>query len=776
MNKDSRMLWYDKPANAWTQALPVGNGTLGAMVYGKTDKEILSLNHDELWSGFPQDKSKKNSYKSFVEARNLALAGKLNEAQTRIEAECLGAWTQAYMPLCDLVVHFGPKRKVADYRRCLDLTDAITKVEYTINETKYKRELFASFPGKAIAMKLTAESSGKGKDFATEELKFTLSVKSEIKTSVYPQNDMLLIDGECPSKFIRRGDKHDIGYYEEDEKRGIHFRGAVRVYSDGNVQYLSDSIKVSGAKEAVIYFTCETSFNGWDKLPYLEGKEYKNTCINRILKLEDYETLKASHIADYKSYYDRVKLNIGSNGKEDIATEQRLKDFTKDKNDLGLYTLLFNFGRYLAIASSREGSQPSTLQGIWNNQLNPPWHSNYTVNINTEMNYWPMLMCGMPELNLPLVEMVKDISVSGQKTAKDYYNAPGFVCHHNIDLWRHTLPVQGSAVYAFWPMASGWLSRHLYEHYEYTLDKAFLSTTAYPILKMAAEFYMAILVEDKDGYLIAAPSTSPENSFFYKGKTCSVSQTSTMTMSIIKDLFYNCIKSAEILELDNDFCDLLKITLEKMLPFKIGSKGQLLEWYEEMVQIEPHHRHVSHLYALHPSNLISLEKTPELAQACKKTLKLRGDNGTGWSLGWKINFWARLRDGNHALRLLDKQLRFVKSTGFNYSTGGGTYANLFDAHPPFQIDGNFGAVSGMVEMLMQSTDNNIYLLPALPDKWSDGSIEGLTAKGNVKVRITWKNGKLTKYELTGVGAVNVFYDDVKTEHILSGKKLTIELN
>ena len=550
----------------------------------------------------------------------------------------------------------------------------------------------------------------------------------------------------------------------------------MRVYSDGVIDYLDGSIKVSDAKEAVIYFTCETSFNGWDKLPYLEGKEYKNTCINRILKLEDYEALKAAHIADYKSYYDRVKLNIGSNGKEDLTTEQRLRDFTKDKNDLGLYTLLFNFGRYLAIASSREGSQPSTLQGIWNNQLNPPWHSNYTVNINTEMNYWPMLMCGMPELNLPLVEMVKDISVSGQKTAKEYYNAPGFVCHHNIDLWRHTLPVQGSAVYAFWPMASGWLSRHLYEHYQYTLDKAFLSTIAYPILKMAAEFYMAILVEDKDGLLIAAPSTSPENSFFYKGKSCSVSQTSTMTMSIIKDLFYNCIKSAEILELDNDFCDILKITLEKMLPFKIGSKGQLLEWYEEMVQIEPHHRHVSHLYALHPSNLISLEKTPELAQACKKTLKLRGDNGTGWSLGWKINFWARLRDGNHALRLLDKQLRFVKSTGFNYSTGGGTYANLFDAHPPFQIDGNFGAVSGMVEMLMQSTDNNIYLLPALPNKWSDGSIEGLTAKGNVKVRITWKNGKLTKYELTGVGAVNVFYDDVKTEHILSGKKLTIELN
>lgn len=768
MNKDSTMLWYNKPANAWTQALPVGNGTLGAMVYGKTDKEVISLNHDELWSGFPQDKSNKNSHKSFVKARELALEGKLNEAQTLIEAKCLGEWTQAYMPLCDILLNFGPKRKATDYKRCLDLTDAITKVEYTIGETKFKREIFASFPGKAIAMKLTAEGA--------EKLKFTLSVKSEIKTTVYPQNGLLLIDGECPSEFNRHGNDHDIGYYEEDEKRGIQFRGAVRIDSDGTVKYLADSVKVSGAKEAVIYFTCATSFNGWEKLPFLQGKEYKETCVKNILQLEDYEKVKSAHVSDYKSYFNRVKLDIGSNKKEDVPTDKRLKDFEKNKNDLGLYTLLFNFGRYLAIACSREGSQPSNLQGIWNNLLCPPWHSNYTVNINTEMNYWPILMCGMPELNLPLVEMVKDISLSGQKTAKHYYNAPGFVCHHNIDLWRHTLPVKGNAVYAFWPMSSGWLSRHLYEHYEYTLDKEFLSTTAYPILKSAAEFYLAILVEDKDGYLIAAPSTSPENSFFYKAKICSVSQTTTMTMSIIKDLFHNCIKAADILDNDKDFSDILKETLEKMLPFKIGSKGQLLEWYEEVAEVEPHHRHISHLYALHPSNLISVEKTPELADACKKTLKLRGDNGTGWSLGWKINFWARLRDGNHALLLLEKQLRFVKSSGFNYRNGGGTYANLFDAHPPFQIDGNFGAVSGMAEMLMQSVENNIYLLPALPDKWANGRIEGLTAKGNVKVNITWRNGSLANYELTGTGKFNVFYNGVKTTHELNENKLIVEIN
>lgn len=763
MKTDSNLLWYNKPAKVWTQALPLGNGTLGAMVFGKTEKEVIALNHDELWSGFPQDKSNKGSWVHFTKARELALAGKLNEAQELIEKKWLGTWTQAYMPLGNLVIDFGKNHKPTDYCRKLDLTTAIASVDYTIDKTTYKRELFASCPAKTIMVKLTADGEDK--------LNFSVKLNSELKSEVTIQDGLLLMDGECPSEFNRDGNDHEIVYNEKDEIRGIQFRSAVRIETDGHIAYNSKHITVRLAGEATIYFTAETSFNGWQKLPVTQGKAFKEPCANRINALGSFDDLKTAHIADYQSYYGRVELDLGSSGKENVPTDRRLISFEKTQKDLGLYTLLYNYGRYLAISCSREGSQPSNLQGIWNDKLIPPWHSNYTVNINTEMNYWPILMCSMPELNMPLVAMIKDVSISGQAAAKEHYNAPGFVCHHNVDLWRHAIPVSGSAVFAFWPMASGWLCRHLFEHYEYTNDIRFLKETAYPIMKSAAAFYLTYLVEDKDGFLIAAPSTSPENSFTYEGKSCSVSQTSTMTMGIIKDLLTNCVKVAEVLNCDADFAELLTVKLTKMLPFRTGSKGQLLEWYEEVEEREPHHRHVSHLYSLHPAHLISVEETPELANACKKTLELRGDDGTGWSLGWKINFWARLRDGDHALILLEKQLRYVKSVGFNYKNGGGTYTNLFDAHPPFQIDGNFGAVSGMTEMLMQSVNDTIYLLPALPAKWPEGHVKGLTAKRNIKVDIEWKNGRMTRCALTGVGKINIVYQGVQTTYILTGEKM-----
>ncbi|HRT81981.1 MAG TPA: glycoside hydrolase family 95 protein, partial [Oscillospiraceae bacterium] len=545
---------------------------------------------------------------------------------------------------------------------------------------------------------------------------------------------------------------------------------AAKVETDGKTTHGNKKIYVKEATQAIIYVCCETSFNGWDKSPFTEGKEYIKPCLDKIKADYDYEKLKTDHISDYKSFYDRVRLDLGHSKGPDLPTNERLQAFQKNKDDLALYTLLFNFGRYLKIASSRPGTQPSNLQGIWNHHLRPPWNANYTVNINTEMNYWPVLMCDMPELNEPLIEMVRDISVAGRKTARSYYNAPGFVSHHNIDLWRHTEPVKEGTVWSFWPMSSGWLCRHLYEHYEYSLDLDFLKNTAEPILKAAAEFYLAMLIEDSEGYLIFAPSTSPENTFKFQNRHCAVSQTTTMTMSIIADLFDNYLKACKILSIENDFTKAIADARERLLPFKVGSKGQLLEWYEEMEETEPHHRHVSHLYALHPANLIDTEKTPQLAAACRKTLELRGDDGTGWSLGWKMNFWARLRDGNHALKLLNKQLRFVRSGAFRYFGGGGTYANLFDAHPPFQIDGNFGAVSGIVEMLMFSDDEAVTLLPALPDRWAKGSIKGLRAKGNVKVDIFWEKGKLTEYALEGQGKVTVRYLDNSWAHELKGDK------
>ena len=769
MKKASTLLWYKKPARAWTQALPIGSGSLGAMVFGKPGKEVISLNYDELWSGPPPKREVKPSYKSFKKARQLAMEGELCKAQDIIEKECMGDWTQAYMPMGDLILDFEDKSKPDSYQRSLDLSQALARVEYTRGEKTFKREAFASHPAKLIAIKLMAENNA--------TLDFSISFKDQLRVDYEISDGLLLSHGECLSHYVRRKDySFDVGYKSEDEERGIRFLRAARVDTDGQKTFGRKKIHIRKATQAIIYITCESSFNGWDKLPFTQGKEYIKPCLDRIQADLDYDRLKREHVSDHKSFYDRVELDLGASRGHDLPTDERLLTFQKTKDDQALYTLLFNFGRYLKIASSRPGTQPSNLQGIWNHHLRPPWNANYTVNINTEMNYWPVLMCDMAELHQPLIEMIRDISVAGRKTARNYYNAPGFVSHHNIDLWRHTEPVKEGTVWSFWPMSSGWLCRHLYEHYEYSLDEDFLRETAEPIMKAAAEFYLAVLIEDPEGYLIFAPSTSPENTFKFQGRRCALSQTATMTMAIIADLFDNYLKACEILAIENDFTKDLTQARERLLPFKIGSKGQLLEWYEELPEAEPHHRHVSHLYALHPANLIDAEKTPELAEACKRTLELRGDDGTGWSLGWKINFWARLRDGNHALELLNKQLRFVRSTSFKYRGGGGTYANLFDAHPPFQIDGNFGAVSGIVEMLMFSTDEAITLLPALPDKWQKGSIKGIRAKGNIKLDLVWVKGLLTEYALEGVGEVKVRYKGKTKTHVLDGSKQRFSAN
>lgn len=747
MSVDSQLLYYKKPAKLWTSALPLGNGSIGAMIYGKAQTETVSLNYDQLWTGYPKTYQHMCSYDSFLQARELVMQGKLYEAQEILQDNFEGMNSEAYMPFGDIVIEFH-KGFVKNYSRKLDISTAIHTVEYEKSDVKYTRTSFVSFPDKAFVMKIEAD---KGKS-----VNFTLRMNSPLRNNVFAENNALILDGICPSLSPSNveviPEEEYIQYSDEEDKKGMSFRGAVRVKSDGNVTYNNDCIVVSDAEDAVIYFTCESSFNGFDKHPNLEGKEYKNACLSMLdaVSEKDYKDVLNNHISDYRSYYDRVSLDLGSNNKDKIPTDKRLAQFYSDKKDMGLYALLFNFGRYLTIAGSREGTQAMNLQGIWNHRVNPPWSSNYTVNINTEMNYFPTLMVDMPELHLPLIDFIKEISVTGEKTAREIYHARGFTSHHNVDIWRMTTPVQGNSQWSFWPMSSGWFCRHLYEHYEYTLDIDFLRDTAYPIMKKAAEFYLDMLVPDKDGYLIIAPSTSPENSFKYGKEACSVSQTSTMSLSIIKEVFIDCLKAAEKL---NDSCsviDEINEKLPKMLPFKVGSKGDLLEWYNEEEWTEPHHRHISHLYALHPARLINHEETPELIEACRKTLEYRGDNGTGWSLGWKINFWARMWDGNHALQLVNMQLRPVDNKYvINYKGGGGTYPNMFDAHPPFQIDGNFGAVSGIAEMLMQSTEDTIYLLPALPEKWANGSIKGLRAKGNIKVDIEWKDGKLANYKLSG---------------------------
>lgn len=759
----SNTLWYKAPAKAWTQSLPIGNGTLGAMIYGGTKEEKVCLNHDELWTGKPKNTIKDGAPESFKKAQKLALEGRLNEAQKEVEEHFQSVFSQAYMPLGTMEISFDLCGSVKNYRRSLDLRTAISTVEFTCKNVSYRREYLASYPDKAIAAKFTCSEN---------KLNFTIGLTSKLKAASKVENNIVCIDGECPGE-QNYSEPCDPQYFEEPEMKGMSFRGALRVDSDGKVERADNRVKVSGATYAYVYFTAETSFNGWNKHPHLEGKEYIKPCMNRLEALADYDTIKANHLADYTELYNRVSLDMGGED-TDLPTDKRLNVFKRNKADIKLIALVYNYGRFLAISSSREGTQPGTLQGIWNDRVIPPWNSNYTVNINTEMNYWPVLMCRMPEVNLPLIEMVKELSESGKAAAKGQYGAKGWTSHHNVDLWRLSTPVDGNAQWAFWHGSSGWLCEHLFEHYEYTNDIEFLKNTAYPIMKGAAEFYLDILTE-YNGNLVLAPGTSPENSFWYEGEKCSVGKYSTMSMSIAQELFENCIKSCDILGTDADFAQSLKDAIAKFPEFKFGSEGQLLEFDDDYEETEIHHRHCSHLYALHPARIITADGTPELADACRKTLARRGDNGTGWSLGWKINFWARLFDGDHALKLIEMQLRPVKSVGINYTKGGGTYENLFDAHPPFQIDGNFGFVSGITEMLVQSHDGRIYLLPALPSKWKNGSIKGVLAKGNVIVDLEWKDCKVSRCTLEGKGEFTVVANGKEISVKLDGKKTEVKI-
>ena len=747
MTNASNTLWYNHPAKTWVHSLLLGNGSLGAALYGRTDVECVELNLDTLWSGYPNKKAEfaADPYEAFKKARELSLAGKNFEVQELIEEKFTSHNSQFYLPLGKLIISSKSGLKPRNYKRQLDLKTAVHTVNYKLKNTEIKSEAFVSAPADVLVINTTADGD--------EKLDYSFTFKNEIKHEVFTDGEFLILKGLCPSEI------HDDGTdeYLDGEKRGMEFCAAAKFATDGKIKFNKNSVRISGSSYYTIFLGADDSFKKWNEIP---DKEYFEPCKNKVRAAadRDYETLKNEHIADYKKYYDRVCLDLGDGKKENTVTSTRLLEFIRNKNDIELYALLFNFGRYLAISASREGSQAMTLQGIWTYAKVSPWHSNYTVNINTEMNYWPLLVCDLPELCGPLNEFIGELSESGKETAKRLYGARGFTCHHNVDLWRMTNPVQGCAQWLFWNMAGAWFTRHLYEYYEYTGDIEFLKNKAYPVILESAKFCVDILVPDKDGYLIAAPSTSPENKYIDEnGNEVAVSQTTTMTMSIIKDNLRNALNCAEILGDNDPFLDEIRAVLPKLLPFKTGKDGRLLEWYEEKPEDEIKHRHVSHLYGLFPANLIDVERTPELTEAAIKTLKKRGDGGTGWSLGWKINFFARLRDGNHALKLIKNQLRYISNP--QTRGRGGTYPNMLDAHPPFQIDGNFGAVSGIAQLFLQSFGNKILVLPALPDEWQNGSVKGLLAKGGVKVDIEWKNGTLSKLTACGKGEFEFVYGE-----------------
>lgn len=742
-------LQYNQPAVEWTEALPIGNGTLGAMVFGRVDAELIQLNEATLWSGGPVAKNvNPDAFKNLALIRE-ALTNEDFEKAYNLTKNMQGAYSESFMPLGDLILtqDFGGQKPDL-YNRSLDLQTGLAVTNFSVSGVNYKREIFASAPAQCIVIKLSADQ--------LKKLSLTIDASSLLRNQKTIQNQSLVLNGKAPS----HSDPNYIDYNKEpviyDDVtgcRGMRFELIIKpVIKDGEVSSDGNKLVIKNASEVLLFVSAATSFNGFDKCPDSQGKDEHKLAESPIKKAvgKKYDSLLKEHVADFQHFFNRVSLQLNQKetNKSNLPTDTRLEEYAKGEKDAGLEALFFQYGRYLLISSSRTHNTPANLQGIWNNKLRAPWSSNYTTNINLQMNYWPVESGSLSELFFPLDEFIKNVSVTGAETAKSYYHANGWVLHHNSDIWATTNPVgdfgKGDPMWANWYMGANWLSRHLWEHYQYTGDVAYLKKV-YPIIKGAAEFSLDWLQKDKNGYLVTMPSTSPENKYFYDGKKGGVVTTaSTMDIGIIKDVFENTIEASKVLNTDLEFRQRVSQAADQLLPFQIGSKGQLQEWYKDFEDEDPHHRHTSHLYALHPANLISPLKTPQLAEAAKKTLELRGDDGTGWSLAWKVNMWARLLDGNHAYKLFKNQLRLTKDNDPKYSRHGGCYPNLFDAHPPFQIDGNFAGTAGVIEMLMQSQNKEIHLLPALPDAWTDGEIKGITAKGNFTVAIKWNDGKMTQ--------------------------------